>query len=294
MNKKETPESKSTAQKHLTVVKVRFQPTGTLYHFLAPLEMELQATSWVVVETMRGLQVGEIIVAEADLPAGLALNDLKPVVRLATGLDMARRQFLRERAAMLSTVAEEKLTELEEKEVKVISVEFTLNGRQAILFYTGKLEAEQSYTTWQHQLSTQFDCQVELRSMGSRDEAKNLGGYGVCGEPRCCSRFLTDFKPISIHMAKAQSISLSPTDITGMCGRLRCCLDYEHQVYKDASKGFPPRKSHVSTPQGRGRVIDWDALKGEIIVEIPPNGPRRARKRHHFKMDEVEVVTQKR
>ncbi|MCD4738377.1 MAG: hypothetical protein K8R89_03850, partial [Anaerolineae bacterium] len=184
MNKKKTTKLKSTGKKYLAVVAVRFQPTGTLYHFLASLEMELKATSWVVVETIRGLQVGEIIAVGADLPAGLALNDLKPVVRLATGLDMARRQFLRERAATLTTVAREKLAELEEKGVKVIFAEFTLDGHQAILFYTGKLEAEQSYTTWQHQLSTQFDCQVELRSMGSRDEAKNLGGYGVCGERR--------------------------------------------------------------------------------------------------------------
>jgi cell fate regulator YaaT (PSP1 superfamily) len=104
---------------------------------------------------------------------------------------------------------------------------------------------------------------------------------------------LTDFKPISIHMAKDQAISLAPTDITGMCGRLRCCLDYEHKVYIEASKGFPRRKAHVETPKGVGRVIDWDVLKELIVVEIPPHGPRRERKRHRFPVDEVKVVPRK-
>ncbi len=294
MDKKEITRLNSTGEESIMVVAVRFQPTGTPYHFRAPLEMDLAANNWLVVETARGLQVGQAIAVGFELPAGLSLNALKPVVRLATGLDMARRQFLSQRAATLVTVAREKLTAMEKvRGIKVISAEFTLDGLQAILFYTGKLADEQAYVTWQHQLSTQFNCQVELHSLGSRDEAKALGGYGVCGEPRCCARFLTTFKPISIHMAKNQSISLSPTDITGMCGRLRCCLDFEHQVYKDASQGFPRRKSHVNTPQGLGRVIDWDTLKGEVIVEIPPDGPRQTRKRHRFAVDELEVVPQK-
>ena len=294
MNKKDFSKSGSSDGKYLKVVSVRFQTTGTPYYFLAPLEMELYTDDWVVVQTVRGLQIGQVITVGAELSADLSPQDLKSIVRPASGLDMARRQFLKKRAEELVEAASKKLAELEERGAKILSAEFTLDGVKAILFYTGKLSEEQAYVDWQHHLSDQFDCQVELHTLGPRDVAKQLGGYGVCGEPCCCIRFLTDFKPISIHMAKDQSISLAPTDITGMCGRLRCCLDYEHQVYKDASQGFPRRKSHVSTPHGRGRVIDWDALKGDIIVEIPPDGPRRERRRHRFKLEEIEVVPRKR
>lgn len=294
MNKKKSTKANSPQGEPLTIVAVHFRLTGTPYYFGASPEMALGTHDWVVVETARGQQIGQIIAIGIALPESLAIKDLKPVVRLATSLDMARRQFLSKRAAGLVAAAKEQLAAMEEgRSVKVISAEFTLDGLQAILFYSGKMADEQSFVAWQHQLSAKFNCPVKLHSLGSRDEAKSLGGYGVCGEPRCCARFLTSFKPISIHMAKSQSISLSPTDITGMCGRLRCCLDFEHQVYQEASQGFPRRKSHVNTPQGPGRVIDWDTLKGEIVVEIPPDGPRRTRKRHRFAVDELEVIPQK-
>ena len=139
-----------------------------------------------------------------------------------------------------------------------------------------------------------MNCRVELRSVGPRDHAKTLCGYGVCGEERCCCRFLSEFQAVSIRMAKDQAISMAPTDITGMCGRLRCCLAYEHDVYKNASKDLPRIKSRVRTEKGEGRVIDLDILKGDVIVEIPPDGPRISRERFRFAAEDVEVIPRER
>ena len=131
---------------------------------------------------------------------------------------------------------------------------------------------------------------MELKSIGPRDYAKYLGGFGVCGQPLCCATHLTEFRNVSIRMAKDQSISMAPSDTTGMCGRLRCCLAFEHAVYLEESKDFPKRKARVQTPEGLGRVIDWDVLKRQVVVEIPPTGPRIERKRYRFGVDEVTVV----
>ena len=278
--------------KYLLICAVRFHAAGSLYHFLVAPELDLDVEDWIVVETVHGLKVGWIVEIGCDLPQGLKINDLKSVVRRATGLDMARRQMLMKRAERLVEIAQEELKQLRQKEIKVVDAEYTLDGNKALIFYRGNLSSQQ-HNQLRQRLSSKMSGQVELHSVGPRDEAKLLGGYGVCGEPRCCARFLTDFKPISIHMAKDQAISLAPTDITGMCGRLRCCLDYEHQVYKEASQGFPHRKARVETKHGLGRVIDWDVLKQEIVVEIPPTGPRRDRKRYRFKPDELEVVKRK-
>jgi cell fate regulator YaaT (PSP1 superfamily) len=278
--------------KYLLITSVRFYTAGSLYHFLVSPELDLESEDWVVVETVHGLKIGQIVEIGCDLPRNVSVNELRNVRRPATGLDMARRQVLIKRAERLTEIAQEEVTSSRQKEAKVTTTEYTLDGKKAIVFYRGKLSQE-IQSKIRKRVTEEFDCNVELHSVGPRDEAKLLGGYGVCGEPRCCSRFLTDFKPISIHMAKDQAISLAPTDITGMCGRLRCCLDYEHEVYKEASKHFPRRKARVETEQGIGRVIDWDVLRGDIIVEIPPTGPRRERKRHRFKVDEVKVVPRK-
>ncbi|MGC9398766.1 MAG: PSP1 domain-containing protein [Anaerolineae bacterium] len=277
---------------YFLIASVRFYPAGSLYNFLVESDLELRSGDWVVVETVHGPKTGRIVEVGCDLPSNVQVSELRRVLRRASGLDMVRRQILAERAKRVTRMAQESVQEHAQREAKIITTEYTLDGEKAMLFYRGKLSSGLQ-SRIQEQVSSTFGCRVELHSVGPRDEAKLLGGYGVCGEPRCCARFLTDFKPISIHMAKDQAISLAPTDITGMCGRLRCCLDYEHQVYKEASDNFPRRRARVQTDLGLGRVIDWDVLKGDIIVEIPPTGPRRERKRHRFKVDEVEVVPRK-
>lgn len=286
---RETPTVETAASD--MIVAVRFQPVGKAYHFTAAPELKLKAREWVVVETVHGLQVGQVVAV--NLPSvcrNCGEEPLRPVLRRASGLDMARRQYMQERGKRAVASASEEVKALELKEVKVVEVEFTLDGDKAVVFCVGTLSGNDQ-NALRKRLAPRLRCRVDLRVIGPRDHAKLLGGYGVCGEPRCCARFLEDFHTVSIRMAKDQSISMAPTDITGMCGRLRCCLAYEHQVYLDAAQNFPKRKARVRTPEGIGRVVDYDALKAELIVEIPPDGPRRDRERFRFAVADVELLT---
>ena len=271
-----------------TPIGIRFQPAGKVYHFAAPVEMGLKPEDWVVVETVYGEQAGQVSKTDAKLPDGISPKRLKSVLRRASGLDMARFQLMCERAERMVEVAREEI-EAHKLDMKVFSAEFTLDGSSAILLCTGNFN-KRDLSNFRRRIASRMNCRVEVRTVGPRDHAKALCGYGVCGGPRCCCRFLTEFQPVSIRMAKDQAISMAPSDITGMCGRLRCCLAYEHAVYKEEAKNLPKIKAHVETEKGLGRVIDLDILKGEVVVEIPPYGPRVERERFRFLAEEVEVV----
>jgi cell fate regulator YaaT (PSP1 superfamily) len=270
------------------VVGVRFQPASKPYHFLAAAELSLTALDWVVVETVYGEQVGQVTHLPDLTPEEIASRTLRAVLRRASGLDMARHSVMQQRAERLVEVAREEVV-TNKHDLKIVSAEFTLDGSSAIVLCSGNI-SKQAFAALRRRIASRMSCRVEMRSVGPRDHAKCLDGYGVCGEPRCCSRFLTEFQAVSIRMAKDQAISMAPTDITGMCGRLRCCLGYEHQVYKEEAKSLPPLKSRVKTEHGIGRVIDLDILKGDVIVEIPPDGPRRERERFRYPAEEVEVL----
>jgi cell fate regulator YaaT (PSP1 superfamily) len=273
-----------------TPVGIRFQPAGKEYHFSAPAAMELKRDDWVVVETVYGEQAGQVCEMDAKLPDGVSLKRLKPVLRRANGLDMARFQLMQERAERMVEVAREE-AKSHKLDMKVFSAELALDGGSAILLCTGNSN-KRDLSNFRRRIASRMNCRVEVRTVGPRDHAKALCGYGVCGEPRCCCRFLTEFQTVSIRMAKDQAISMAPTDITGMCGRLRCCLAYEHEVYKEEAKNLPRIKARVQTEKGLGRVIDLDILKGEVVVEVPPDGPRVDRERFRFPAEEVKVVPQ--
>ncbi len=281
-----------TASNTNTLVGVRFQPAGKPYHFAAPAALSLVADDWVVVETVYGEQAGQVTHLPDAPPDEVTSRKLRKVLRRATGLDMARHFVMQQRAERLVEVAQEEV-ETHKFDFKVISAEFTLEGSSAIVLCTGNV-SKKDFATLRRRVSSRMKCRVDLRSVGPRDHAKVLDGFGVCGERRCCARFLTEFQPVSIRMAKDQAISMAPSDITGMCGRLRCCLAYEHQVYKEEAKELPRIKAHVKTDRGIGRVIDLDILKGDVIVEIPPHGPRRERERFRYPAEEVEVVPRNR
>lgn len=267
---------------------VRFQPAGKPYHFAASAALSLAPFDWVVVDTVYGEQVGQVVELPSMTPEEIASRKLRVVLRRASGLDMAQHHLMLQRAQRLVEVAREEVA-TNRLDAKIVSAEYTLDGNNAILLCSGNV-SKQAFATLRRRVASRMNCRVELRSVGPRDHAKALDGYGVCGEPRCCSRFLTDFQSVSIRMAKDQAISMAPTDITGMCGRLRCCLAFEHQVYKDEAKELPRVKARVKTEKGIGRVIDLDILKGDVIVEIPPDGPRRERERFRYPADEVEVL----
>jgi cell fate regulator YaaT (PSP1 superfamily) len=269
-------------------VGVRFQPAGKPYHFLAPAGLPIGPDDWIVVETVYGEQVGQVTHVPQATPEDLESRKLRAVLRQATGLDMARHYVMQQRGERMVEVAREEINSAK-WDFKVISAEFTLDGNSAILLCTGNIN-KKNFAMLRRRVASRMNCRVELRSIGPRDHAKSMDGYGVCGECRCCGRFLCEFQAVSIRMAKEQAISMAPSDITGMCGRLRCCLAYEHQVYKAEAEELPRLKSHVKTENGIGRVIDLDILKGDVIVEIPPDGPRRDRERFRYPATEVQVI----
>ncbi|MGC9469105.1 MAG: PSP1 domain-containing protein [Anaerolineae bacterium] len=288
VNNTNRTEAEAASTSGPTLVGVRFQPAGKPYHFVAPPELALTADDWVVVDTVYGEQVGQVTHLPEATPDEISSRKLRNVIRRASGLDMARYYVMEQRAERLVEIAREEV-QSNKLDLKIASAEFTLDGNSAIVLCTGNV-GKKDFSALRRRLASRMSCRVELRSIGPRDHAKVLNGLGVCGEPRCCGRFLTDFQAVSIRMAKDQAISMAPSDITGMCGRLRCCLAYEHEVYQEEAKSLPRVKARVKTDRGLGRVIDLDILKGDVIVEIPPDGPRRDRERFRYAAEDVEVV----
>ena len=272
-----------------SITAIRLQPAGKPYHFLDTSSIHPETGDWVVVETVYGPQVGQVVKVDIPLPEDASEKELKPVLRRASGLDMAQHQALQKQARHMVAIAREELQSLNVKDSKAVSAEFTLDGKKAILFFTGNLSNKDRNALQRH-LGTAMNCHIELRPIGPRDQAKCLGGYGVCGEPLCCARFLTDFQVVSIRMAKDQAISMAPSDITGMCGRLRCCLAYEHQVYKEESKRRPHRATTRPRRTNRGRVGGGRVVMSDVIEVIHQEGTRLSRERVRFSVDEIEVL----
>jgi cell fate regulator YaaT (PSP1 superfamily) len=262
------------------VAGVRFQPTGKVYHFDAGDYHDLRPGDFVLVETARGQQLGEVV---GMLPPRRGEGeDLKPVQRRATNRDLALRQQWRRKEERALVAAREAAAWLG-LPVKIIVAEYTFDGQRLTLLYVSK-EKKLDFGKLTQRLQRTLSTRVDLRRIGPRDHAKLMGGYGACGELRCCSRFISEFSPVSIKMAKTQGVSLNPSDITGMCGRLRCCLVYEHEQYQEASEMMPRRKKRVRTPHGEGKVVDLLPLKGVVVVLVED-------RRLEVPVEEVELVS---
>lgn len=251
-------------QSEQPVVGVRFQEGGKIYFFLLGSCTDLRPGDFVVVDTAWGRQIGHVAFIRHP-PPEKRRDDLKTILRRATGADLALRQQWEEKAR--EVLLRLRVRALRESlPVKFATADYTLDGKRLTILY--ETEAGVDLEAIRQELSTELQTQVEMRQIGPRDRAKLLGGYGACGEPRCCSRFLSDFCPVSIRMGKVQGISLTPSDITGICGRLRCCIAYEYETYHEALQGLPKLKSVVRTPRGVGKVVDLAPLKGTVIVQI--------------------------
>lgn len=247
-----------------SVAGVRFTKVGKLYHFDYSEYPDLKAGDFVIVETARGRQMGQVMGFVA--PDESAGRDYMPIMRMATPRDLSLKQHWE----MQQDDALEQVRALAVdmggfEEVKFVAAQYNYDGSMLTIMYTaedrvnpGKLWGE---------LNKLFSAKVEMRQVGPRDVAKLLGGYGACGELRCCSTFLTDFSPISIKMAKVQGISLNPSEITGMCGRLRCCLVYEYEQYVKARQQLPKRNKRIGTPFGEARVVDVHPLQDAVTVQ---------------------------
>jgi len=253
------------ASSEYRVVGVRFQPTGKVYHFYAGGHLDLQPGDFVLVETVRGQQLGEIV-STRPLHDGDDKKNLKPVQRRATGHDLALRQQWQQKEQEVLLTARKAAEELR-LPIKIVTAEYAFDGQRLTLLYVSE-DKDLNLKKLQQRLQRAADSRVDLRRIGPRDHAKLLAGYGACGELRCCSRFLPEFSPVSIKMAKVQGVSLSPSEITGMCKRLRCCLSYEHEQYAEACKLMPRRKKRVRTPHGEGKVVSLLPLKGIVVVYV--------------------------
>ncbi|MEJ5201470.1 MAG: regulatory iron-sulfur-containing complex subunit RicT [Anaerolineales bacterium] len=233
----------------------------------------------MVVETSRGWQLGRVVQILAEGATFADINSLKPIDRKATPRDLLMRQSWQQKEAGVVEACQKRVRELRLSGVKIIAAEYSFDGSKLAIMYSCETEDKVDLKSLRQDMQKLFNpVQVEMRQVGPRDVAKMLGGMGACGlETRCCSRFLCDFNSISIRMAKEQGVSLTPSEITGMCGRLRCCLIYEYDTYLELRKGLPKKKKRVITPAGEGKVVDSFPLRGCVMVEIPEVGRREFR-----------------
>lgn len=246
------------------IVSVRFKPTGKSYYF-DPGEMEIETGQYVMVETARGPECGEVAQGVHHVPDSTVTKELKPVVRLADDADVRRMQQNREDEKKAFTLAEERI-EKHGLQMKLIDVEYAYNRNKILFYFTA--DGRVDFRELVKDLAGVFRTRIELRQIGVRDESKMLGGLGVCGQPFCCSRFLKNFQPVSIKMAKEQGLSLNPTKISGCCGRLMCCLAYEQPAYEYLNSITPGLGSTVQTPDGNGVVTEVNLVSGTLRVRL--------------------------
>jgi cell fate regulator YaaT (PSP1 superfamily) len=265
------------------IVGVRFQKVGKIYHFSANKYRNLQVGDHVIVETSRGRQLGEVaqLVDEAKMPEN---GSWKPVLREATPRDLVARQIWEQKESEVVVNCRAKISHLKLSGVKIVSAEFTLDGERLTILYNHEGEDKLDLGPLRKELGKLYQAKISLRKIGPRDAAKIIGGMGACGlETRCCTLYLGEFCPISIKMAKTQNVSLAPSEITGMCGRLRCCLQYEFETYDEARKDLPRVKKYVITPLGEGKVLKVNPLKQTVLVNLGERGPKE------FSKDEIKL-----
>jgi len=248
----------------INVVGVRFKNAGKVYYF-DPGDMELSDGDKVIVETVRGLECGEVVGEPRLVPDEEVAQPLKKVIRKATPEDELVVDANREKERRAFKICLEKIA-AHGLPMKLVDVEYTFDGSKIIFFFTA--DGRVDFRELVKDLAGVFRTRIELRQIGVRDEAKMIGGLGPCGRPLCCATFLRDFEPVSIRMAKDQNLSLNPTKISGICGRLMCCLKYEHEVYKTLRQALPPVGSEIDTEVGRGKITELDVLKGIACVKM--------------------------
>lgn len=280
-----------------SIYSIRFSKVGKLYHFDAGHITDLKIGEYVVVETARGRQLGEVIQVVANPPTPPE-GTWKSVERKATPGDLLLRQtwVQKQTEAMINCRA--RASELQLPGVKIVAAEYSYDGTRLTFMFSSETEEKVDLKSLRKDMQKLYpQSQVDMRQIGPRDVAKILGGMGACGlETRCCSKFLTEFSPISIKMAKEQGISLTPAEITGMCGRLRCCLVYEYEQYVAARKELPKRNKRVVTPDGEGKVLDVYPLRDVVLVEFETQEARTRREYHRDLLepwDELEALRRK-
>ena len=254
------------------VISVRFR-NGCKEYYFDPKGLEIQAGQNVIVETAQGPEFAQCARGNHQVEDDQVVKPLRGVVRIATDNDCHTAAYNRGREKEAFDICRRKIQQ-HKLEMKLVRVECSFDGSKILFFFTA--DGRVDFRELVKDLASVFRARIELRQIGVRDEAKMIGGLGICGRPFCCSQFMDEFLPVSIKMAKTQSLSLNPTKISGTCGRLMCCLKYEQDAYEDAVKRMPKNDSFVLTPDGTGNVSDINLLKETVNVRLDdrPESPR--------------------
>ncbi|MGL4656032.1 MAG: PSP1 domain-containing protein [Sarcina sp.] len=248
----------------INVVGIRFKKAGKIYYF-DPSDLDIKKHDYVVVETARGIEFGECVIGLREIDETEVIAPLKKVIRVASDEDKENHKVNKAKETDAFAICEEKIKE-HKLDMHLIDVEYTFDNNKVIFYFTA--DGRVDFRELVKGLATIFRTRIELRQIGVRDEAKVVGGLGPCGRPLCCSTFLGEFASVSIKMAKEQNLSLNPTKISGVCGRLMCCLNYEQSTYEETRKKLPKIGSIVDTRDGRGEVIYNSAVKENVKVKI--------------------------
>lgn len=252
----------------IKVVGVSFKKNGKVYNF-SPVDFDLKIDDKVIVETERGVQFGTIVTNITEVAEDTLVAPLNQIMKIATSSDIKKHEK-NERDARTALLKCRSLVEKYKLNMYIIDASYTHDRNQ--LFFRFMADNRVDFRSLAKDLANIYKTRIELRQIGVRDRAKEVGGYGQCGQCLCCAKFMNDFDSISINMAKTQNIALNPSKINGICGRLLCCLKYENNCYKEFSKGMPQMNKKIKTDKGEGRVVAVDILKQTYKVNIPDVG----------------------
>ena len=269
------------------VVGVRFRNTGKMYYF-APKGLDIRKGMYVLADTSRGIEYSEAVTDVREVEDSEIVAPLREIVRIATDEDKKIFEENKQKEKEAFKVCQEKIRS-HGLDMKLIDVEYTFDGSKVLFYFTSENRID--FRDLVKELASVFRTRIELRQIGVRDEAKTVGGLGICGRVLCCNSAFGDFQPVSIKMAKEQGLSLNPTKISGTCGRLMCCLKYEQEAYEDAIRRVPGIGTLVETPEGRGVVETNDLLRETVQVRLDRDGENGELVK--FKAEEVEVLKKK-
>ncbi len=262
----------------VTVIGVRFRNVGKIYYF-DPTGFELKVGDKVIVETARGLEIGTVLLAAREVSEESIVSPLKGIERIATEKDVEHARENREKEKEACKTCKEKILK-HELDMKLVGAEYTFDNKKLLFYFTS--EGRVDFRELVKDLAAVFRTRIELRQIGVRDEAKILGGLGICGRELCCASYLSDFAPVSIKMAKEQGLPLNPTKISGNCGRLMCCLKNENETYKYLNSNLPNKGDTIKTPTGREAVVeDVNVLRQQVVVVVEGEDDIKERQTYH-------------
>ena len=267
----------------VNVVGIRFKKVGKIYYF-EPQDLKINKGDYLIVETARGIELWECVIGIKEISEEEIISPLKKVLRIATEEDILKHKENKDKEVAALEICLKKIEE-HNLNMKLIDVEYTFDNNKVIFYFTA--DGRVDFRELVKDLATIFKTRIELRQIGVRDEAKMIGGLGPCGRPMCCSSFLGDFASVSIKMAKEQNLSLNPTKISGICGRLMCCLNYEQNTYEDIRKRLPKVGSIVETVDGKGEVTLNNTVKESVKVKTKIGDEEVIKE---YKIDDVKLI----